>query len=270
MTSAPRSPIGIIDSGMGGITIWTEIVRTMPQEEVIYWADSANCPYGGKSRQEIGSLVRAGVERLVREGVKLIVIACNTATTAAIGDLRERWPGLPFVGLEPAVKPAALSTQSGVIGVLGTAYTINSDMFHRTAEKYASGVRIIATAGNGLVEQVEKGLEDAPETETLLRAYIEPMLAEGADKLVLACTHYPLLTAAIRRIIGSREMEIINPAPAIARHTHELLRERNLLTDSTESVNHRFIGSGNQEDIERLKARAEQYQKSYNETGNGN
>lgn len=269
MTPGRHSPIGIIDSGMGGISIWTEIVRTMPHEDVVYWADTANCPYGGRSREEIVSLVRAGVETLVREGVKIIVIACNTATTAAITTLREQWPDLPFVGLEPAVKPAARSTRSGVIGVLGTAYTVNSEMFKRTAEKYASDVRIIATAGHGLVERVEQGLENTPETETLLRSYIEPMLAAGADRLVLACTHYPLLTDVIRTIIGNREMEIINPAPAIARHTLELLRERDLLTEHSVPGSYRFLGSGTEEDISLLKARAERYKNSINETGNG-
>lgn len=269
MAPGKHSPIGIIDSGMGGISIWTEIVRTMPHEDVVYWADTANCPYGGRTREEIVSLVRAGVSTLVWEGVKIIVIACNTATTAAITTLRKQWPELPFVGLEPAVKPAARSTRSGVIGVLGTAYTVNSEMFKRTAEKYASGVLIIATAGHGLVERVEKGLENTPETEALLRSYIEPMLAAGADRLVLACTHYPLLTEPIRQVIGDREMEIINPAPAIARHTLELLRERDLLTERSIPGSYRFLGSGTEEDIRQLRARAERYKNSINETGNG-
>lgn len=269
MAPGKNSPIGIIDSGMGGISIWTEIVRTMPREDVVYWADSANCPYGGRNREEIVSLVRAGVETLVREGVKIIVIACNTATTAAIDTLRHDWPEMTFVGLEPAVKPAARSTRSGVIGVLGTAYTVNSEMFRRTAERYASGVRIIATAGNGLVEQVENGRENTPETEALLRKYIEPMLKARADRLVLACTHYPLLTEAIRKIVGNREMEIIDPAPAIARHTLELLRERDLLTDHTAQGRHHFLSSGTEDDISLLKARAERYKNNNNETGNG-
>lgn len=269
MAPGKKSPIGIIDSGMGGISIWTEIVRTMPREDVVYWADSANCPYGGKSREEIVSLVRAGVSALVREGVKIIVIACNTATTAAIGTLRQDWPETTFVGLEPAVKPAARSTRSGVIGVLGTAYTVNSEMFRHTTEKYASHIRVIATAGEGLVEQVENGREDTPETETLLRSYIEPMLAAGADRLVLACTHYPLLADTIRKIIGNRGMEIIDPAPAIARHTLALLRERDLLTARTEQGRHYFLSSGTEDDIRRLRARAERYKNKINETGNG-
>lgn len=259
MTSDKHSPIGIIDSGMGGISIWTEIVRAMPHEDTVYWADTAHCPYGGRTKEEITALVSAGVESLIAQKTKIIVVACNTATTAAIDALRERWSDPPFVGLEPAVKPAARSTRSRTIGILGTAYTLSSDMFKRTAEKYASGIRIIATAGNGLVEQVESDRETTPETETLLRKYIEPMLAAGADQLVLACTHYPLLTDTIRKIIGERDMEIINPAPAVARHTAELLRERHLLTDRQTPGKHRFLSSGTETDIEKLRAKAEYY-----------
>lgn len=259
MTSGKHSPIGIIDSGMGGISIWTEIVRAMPHEDTVYWADTAHCPYGGRTKDEITALVSAGVENLIAQKAKIIVVACNTATTAAIAALRERWPDQSFVGLEPAVKPAALSTRSGTIGILGTAYTLGSDMFRRTAEKYASGIRVIATAGNGLVEQVENDRETTPETENLLRKYIEPMLEARADKLVLACTHFPLLADTIRKIIGDRDMDIINPAPAVARHTAELLRERHLLTDRKNPGSHRFLSSGTETDIERLRAKAEQY-----------
>lgn len=255
-----RSPIGIIDSGMGGISIWTEIVRAMPSEDVVYWADSANCPYGGRSRDEITALVGKGVETLVGAGVKIIVIACNTATTAAIGTLRQEWPGMTFVGLEPAVKPAARATRSGVIGVLGTAYTVTSDMFRQTAEKYATGIRVIPVAGNGLVEQVENGLEETPETLALLEKYIKPLLAEGADQLVLACTHFPLLTPQIRQVIGERGMQIINPAPAIARHTRELLQEHSLLSDLTgREGTHSFIGTGGETVARKLRKRAETY-----------
>lgn len=260
MKPDPRSPIGIIDSGMGGISIWTEIVRTMPSEDVVYWADSAHCPYGGRNREEIAALVGKGVDALVANGVKIIVIACNTATTAAIGTLRQEWPGTIFVGLEPAVKPAARATRSGVIGVLGTAYTVSSDMFRQTTEKYAAGVRVIPVAGNGLVEQVENGLEDAPETRALLKKYIEPLLAEGADQLVLACTHFPLLTPQIRQVIGERGMQVIDPAPAIARHTRELLETHRLLTDLTDKKGiHRFISTGGETIARKLRERAETY-----------
>lgn len=259
MTTDRHSPIGILDSGMGGISVWAEVVRQLPRESVVYWADSAHCPYGGRTREEIVRLVRAGVETLVGEGVKLIVVACNTATTAAIATLRREWAELPFVGQEPAVKPAARETCSGVIGVLGTAYTVSSEMFRNTAERYAAEVRVIATAGNGLVELVESGRENSPEAERLLRSYIDPMLNAGADQLVLACTHFPLLREAIRRVVGDRTMTIVDPAPAIARHTTEVLRERGLLTDRTEPGQRRFLSSGTAADIEHLKNRAERY-----------
>lgn len=254
-----RSPIGIIDSGMGGISIWTEIVRTMPHETIVYWADSANCPYGGKSREEITALVSTGVETLVEKGVKIIVVACNTATTAAIDYLRHRWPEIPFIGLEPAIKPAARATRTGVVGVLATQYTVRSEMFRRAAEKYADAVRVIATAGEGLVELVEEEREESAQAEALLRKYIEPMLEAGADRLVLACTHYPLLTNAIRSIIAEQDMEIINPAPAIARHTREVLHELNLLTDDPQMGSHLFRSTAGEDGARKLQERAEKY-----------
>lgn len=259
MTSANNAPIGILDSGMGGISIWAEIVRTLPQEEVVYWADTAHCPYGGRTQAEITKLVTVGVKTLLEAHAKIIVIACNTATTAAIATLRAQWPEVPFIGLEPAIKPAARATRTGVVGVLGTAYTVQSEMFRHTTEQYAQGVRVIATAGNGLVEQVENDREEQPETENLLKQYIEPMLAAGADQLVLACTHFPLLVPAIRRIIGNRPMQIINPAPAIARHTQEVLAERGMLTARETQGSSRFLSSGTEHDSRRLADKAEYY-----------
>lgn len=265
MKPDPRSPIGIIDSGMGGISIWTEIVRAMPGEDTIYWADSAHCPYGGRTRKEITALVEKGVETLVAAHVKIIVIACNTATAAAIATLRQTWPDMLFVGLEPAVKPAAQTTRSGVIGVLGTTYTIHSDMFRQTIERHASAIQVISVSGNGLVEQVEQGLENTPETHLLLQQYIAPMLTAGADRLVLACTHYPLLTPQIRQIIGTRRMEIINPAPAIARHTLEMLQTHKLLATPTASEgHHHFISTGGETQAEKLRTRAEAYRNADN------
>lgn len=259
MTSANDAPIGILDSGMGGISIWAELVRTLPHEEIVYWADTAHCPYGGRSKEEITQLVTVGVETLLEADAKIIVIACNTATTAAIATLRAEWPEVPFIGLEPAIKPAARATRTGVVGVLGTAYTVQSEMFRHTTEQYAQGVRVIATAGNGLVEQVENDREESPETETLLQRYIEPMLAAEADQLVLACTHFPLLVPAIRRIIGHRPMQIINPAPAIARHTQEVLAERGMLATRETPGNSLFLSSGTELDSQRLAQKAAHY-----------
>lgn len=268
MSSISNSPIGIIDSGMGGITVWAEITRIMPHEDVIYWADTAHCPYGGRTRDEITVLVSVGVEKLVERGAKIIVIACNTATTAAIATLRQRWK-VPFVGLEPAIKPAALTTQSGVVGVLGTAYTVQSEMFRHTMAKYAVGINVMAVAGNGLVEEVENEAENSPRAVALLHQYIDPMLEAGIDKLVLACTHFPLLTPSIREVIGERDVEIINPAPAVARHTHELLVEGGMLADRTGNGRYTFVSTGGADDVEHLRMRAEHYKKSINETSRG-
>lgn len=253
------APIGILDSGLGGISIWSEIVHQMPQETIVYWADNANCPYGGKSREDIVRLVSKGVEECVDRGVKMIVVACNTATTAAIDYLRERWPDIPFIGLEPAIKPAAQATNCRIVGVLATKYTLDSDMFQRTRDRYAAGIRVVATAGEGLVELVERGQEDAPEAEKLLRNYIEPMLDQGADQLVLACTHYPLLMPAIERVIGNRPMQVVDPAGAIARHTREVLQQRELLKEEGPQGGRIFISTAGPEHSRQLENRANRY-----------
>lgn len=254
-----NSPVGILDSGLGGISIWSEIVREMPSETVIYWADNAHCPYGGKSQQEIVRLVRVGVEELLNRGVKIIVVACNTATTAAIDVLREQWPEVPFIGLEPAIKPAAQATATKVVGVLATKYTVDSEMFRRTRDRYAQGIRVIATAGEGLVELIEDGQEDSFRTEELLRKYIGPMLEEGADQLVLACTHYPLLMPAIGRVIGNRGMHVIDPASAIARHTREVLQQQQLLKEKGPQGERIFISTAGPEHSRQLESRANRY-----------
>ena len=250
------SPVGILDSGLGGISIWSEIVCAMPQENVIYWADNANCPYGGKSRQEIIRLVSAGVEEFISRGVKIIVVACNTATTAAIDYLREQWPEVPFIGLEPAIKPAAQASQSKVVGVLATKYTVDSDMFRKTRDQYAQGIRVIATAGEGLVELVENGQEEGPQAEQLLRHYIEPMLDQGADQLVLACTHFPLLMPAIRRIIADRPMSVIDPARAIARHTRQVRQQKQLLKEEGPQGERIVVSTAGQQYSRKLESRS--------------
>lgn len=222
------APIGILDSGMGGVSIWREITRQLPGETLVYWADTAHCPYGGRSREELVGLTDAGVRSLMKYGVKIIVVACNTATTAAISELRTRYPEMIFVGMEPAIKPAVQQTTTGVIAVLATEFTIGSDMYRQTREKYAGQTEIISIVGSGLVELVEQGKERSEEAEILLRRYLGPALERGADQLVLACTHFPLLEHTIRGITGER-VEIIDPAPAIARHTRRLLDENGLL-----------------------------------------
>ncbi len=192
----------------------------MPYADFCYVADSAHCPYGDKSAEEIVALSMRITNSLVRRCVGMIIVACNTASTAAIGRLRKTYD-IPFVGIEPAVKPAAVASKSGVIGVLATRGTISSDFYNSTRQRFASGVRVIAVAGDGLVEAVESGHIHSPGTRKLLKRYLQPMLDEGADQIVLGCTHYPFLIEEIQSITGSR-VTVINPAPAVARRAEEI------------------------------------------------
>ncbi len=225
-----NAPIGIFDSGMGGLSVWREVHRLLPNESIVYLADGKNCPYGDKDPAEIEALTDAAVQQLMRRGVKLIVIACNTATAVAIDSLRGRYP-IEFVGLEPAVKPAALSTRSGTIAILATHASLEGGLFKATASKYSDNVRILSAAGEGFVEAVEQGRESEPETLELVRASLEPMLAEGADRVVLGCTHYPFLLEAMQRVAGERDVEFIDPSQAVARRVEWLLERDNLRAD---------------------------------------
>jgi len=217
------APIGIYDSGLGGLTVWREVRRALPGESTVYLGDGKNCPYGSRPREEIARLADAAVAALVAAGCKMVVVACNTATAAAIGFLRDKYAPLPIVGMEPAVKPACLATRSGVVGVLATERSLDGDLFRRTAARYGKGIEVIAVAGRGFVEAVEADREDAPETEALVRRAVAPMLERGADQIVLGCTHYPFLLPVLGRIVAGRGVGIIDPSPAVARRVAELL-----------------------------------------------
>ena len=217
--------IGIFDSGIGGLSVWQELIKLMPNEEYIYIADTAYCPYGEKSADLIKERSSKISEYLINKGAAVVVVACNTATSVAISYLRETY-NIPFVGMEPAIKPAILNSSSGVIGVLATANTLKGELYHNTLVKFGAGVRVIEKIGYGLVESVELGTVNSVKTRDLLASYIEPMKKEGADKIVLGCTHYPFLQKIISEIAG-KEVEIINPAPAIARQTKHKLEEIN-------------------------------------------
>ena len=177
------APIGIFDSGLGGISVWQALHDALPEESLIYLGDGARCPYGARTLEEVRDFTFEAVERLLAEGCKMIVLACNTATAVAIKELRECYPNVPFVGLEPAVKPAALTTKSGVIGVLATKRSLEGDHFRRAEEKYGAEVRILKAVGEGFVEAVENNKEQSPETETLVRRVVEPLVEQGVDKL---------------------------------------------------------------------------------------
>ncbi len=219
---ADNRPIGIYDSGLGGLTVWREVRRALPGESLAYLGDGANCPYGSRPREEVQALADAAVARLVELDCKMVVVACNTATAAAIGFLREKYAGMPIVGMEPAVKPACLATRSGVVGVLATERSLDGELFRRTAARYGSGIEVLTYPGTGFVELVEGDREDTPEAEAAVRAAVEPMLARGADQIVLGCTHYPFLTPVMERIVDGRAA-IVDPSPAVARRVGQLL-----------------------------------------------
>ena len=221
--------IGIFDSGSGGLSVYREIVKLLPREHYLFFADNAHCPYGEKPASYIQDRARTITDILSGLGAEVIVVACNTATAAAIATLRTEYPDLPFIGMEPAVKPAALGTKSGVIGVLATAGTLKGSKYLKTRGQFEDNVRIVEHVGEGFVELVERGILDGAEAEKVVRASVEPLLDEGADILVLGCTHYPFLRPLIERIAGPG-VQVIDPAPAVARHTVHVLRESGIPT----------------------------------------
>lgn len=217
----------MFDSGVGGLTILREIRTRLPEEELLYLADQAHVPYGPRSMAQVREFSRGIVKHLLKLDVKLVVVACNTASAAALHDLRKLYPELPFVGLEPAVKPAAERTRSGVVGVLATPATFQGELYHRTVERFASGVTVLQDTCPGLVAQIEQGAIDGPETRAILEKALRPMLARSVDRIVLGCTHYPFVIPLIRSIVGP-DVRVIDPAPAVARQVERVLEEREL------------------------------------------
>lgn len=227
--------IGVYDSGIGGLSVWRELYRIMPGEDYMYVADSACCPYGEKPRNFIIERGEKIVQYLIDNGAELVVVACNTATAAAIDFLRKKFD-IPFVGMEPAVKPAASLSRSGVIGVLATANTFKGSLYQETMHKYASDVKVVEKIGYGLVEAIEKG--EIP--FALIKKYVGEILAEGADVIVLGCTHYPFLEREISELAGP-SVKILNPAHAIALQTQRLIKNPRRYTDIAKQ---RFISTG--------------------------
>jgi glutamate racemase len=217
------NPIGIFDSGVGGTTVWKEIHRLLPNEPTVYLADSMHAPYGKKTPEEIIQLSFKNTE--------IIVVACNTATTNAIKILREKY-SIPFVGIEPAIKPAALKTQTKIIGVLATRGTINSSLFHQASENYAKDIQIIQEIDRGLVELIEANKIHTPETRALLKKSLHAMLEAGADHIVLGCTHFPYLIEEIRKIIPAH-ITITDSGLAVAQRVKSVLLENNLTTPTS-------------------------------------
>ncbi|NER09414.1 glutamate racemase [Muriicola jejuensis] len=253
-------PIGIFDSGVGGISIWKELRAKLPSEDTIYLADSKNAPYGEKRPGQILDLSIKNTELLLKKGCKLIVVACNTATTNAIDHLRATYP-IPFIGIEPAIKPAALGSSSGKVGVLATRGTLSSELFHSTAKNHASHIEILEQEGTGLVELIEQGKAQAEETRALIRKYIQPMVASGIDHLVLGCTHYPHLIPLLREELPER-VRIIDCGEAVARQTFRILEKHSLLSGRKERSIHQFYTNKDPELLS-LFLKGEDYQVSY-------
>ncbi len=228
MSVGKSSPVGFFDSGIGGKCIEAAFKRLCPAEKTVYIADSEHCPYGNKPKEEIIRLAESCTERLLAAGCKLVVVACNTATAAAIDHLRAKYRSVPFVGIEPAVKPAALESRTGIVGVLATQGTFSGRLYNETKAKFAKDVTIIATVADEFVTIVERGEVDAPGTETIVRKRIEPVLAAGADVLVLGCTHFPHLKPVIEKVAAGRA-RVIEPSEAVARQARRVLEERGLL-----------------------------------------
>ncbi|WAJ38614.1 glutamate racemase [Pseudomonas sp. GOM7] len=225
---ASEAPVGVFDSGVGGLSVLREIRQLLPSESLLYVADSGHVPYGEKSPQYILERCVLITEHLLAQGAKALVLACNTATAAAAAELRERYPQVPIVGMEPAVKPAAAATRSGVVGVLATTGTLKSARFAALLDRFASDVRVLTQPCPGLVECIEAGALQAPATRELLQGYVAPLLAEGCDTLILGCTHYPFLRPLLQELVPP-SVTLIDTGAAVARHLRTVLEQRELL-----------------------------------------
>lgn len=232
-----ENPIGLFDSGIGGTSIWKEVHALMPFENTIYLADSKNAPYGLKSKEEIIALSCKNTEFLLNNNCKIIVVACNTATTNAIKELRAKYK-VPFIGIEPAIKPAALQTKTQTIGILATKGTLNSELFHQSVANHPD-VKIIEQIGHGLVQLIENGDINSPEMEELLKSYLNPMVEKNIDYLVLGCSHYPYLIPQIKKIIPEH-IKIIDSGEAVAKQTQKILEQNHLLNNSKEKSSQFF------------------------------
>lgn len=231
--------IGVFDSGIGGLWVLAHLQRELPQYEYVFLADQAHVPYGNRTENEIVDLCFKNTDFLLAQGCQIIVVACNTATSAGIIKLRERYPDIPFVGMEPAIKPATEMTHTRHIGVLATKLTIEGDKIKESINKYANGVEVHTCVGQGLVELVERGMADSDEAEELLDKYLQPLINENIDELVLGCTHYPFLTKRIQKILGDK-VNIIDPAPAVVNRVKFLLEEKGIAIDDGNATIHFF------------------------------
>ena len=251
MSNKPSAPIGIYDSGVGGLTVLRAVRSLLPDEDLIYFADQANVPYGNRSLNEVRGLAEGAASFFISQGAKLIVIACNTASAAALKHLRGLFPDYPFVGMEPAVKPAAEQTLSGKVGVLATPSTFQGELYTSVVERFAHDVQLYQATCPGLVQQIESGHLNTPQTRKILEDALEPMLQEGVDTLVMGCTHFPFVIPLISEIAGGK-VNVIDPAPAIARQVKRVLGTRGLLTERKRAGEMVFWTSGDAEKMQVL------------------
>jgi len=245
-----NGPIGVLDSGVGGLSVLREIRRDLPTEDLLYAADSRHAPYGERTAAFIEARSVAIVEFFASVQAKAVVVACNTATSVAIDALRSRF-SIPIVAIEPALKPAAAATRSGTVAVLATSRTLESDKFAQLLSRYGTGINVLIQPCPGLVEQVEKGDLFSRDTRLLVERYVLPLLEKGADILVLGCTHYPFLDPLIRAVTGP-SVSIIDPAEAVARELRRRLQQRGLLSSRDRPGTERFWTSGAPETVKRV------------------
>jgi glutamate racemase len=251
MSSKRSSPIGIFDSGVGGLSVLRAIREQMPEESVIYFGDQGHIPYGPRPMEQIRNFSEAITKFLLHQNAKIIVVACNTASAAALKYLREAFPHVPFVGMEPAVKPAAEHTQTGKVGVLATPATFQGALYASVVERFANGVQLLQDTCPGLVQEIEQGNLSGAETRRILDSALLPMLEKNIDTVVLGCTHYPFVIPLIQQIVGDK-VRVIDPAPAVAKQVRRVLEAHGTKTDSRERGNVKFYTSGDPQELKSL------------------
>lgn len=256
MTSSELSsgPIGVFDSGVGGLSVLKAVRARLPNENLVYLADQAHVPYGSRSLAEVRKFSEGITRCLISRDAKLVVVACNTASAAALHHLRKIFPRVSFVGMEPAVKPAAESTHSGVVGVLATPATFQGQLYASVIERFAHGVRVLQDTCPGLVMEIDRGNLDTAQVYAILEGALKPMLEEGIDTVVLGCTHFPFVIPVIESIVGPG-VRVIDPSPAIARQVERLLEENNLLSQSLEKGQVEYYSTGDPDQMQVLLPR---------------
>lgn len=250
MTSA-SSPIGIFDSGVGGLSVLRAIREQMLEESIIYFGDQGHIPYGPRPMEQIRNFSEAITSFLLEQDAKIIVVACNTASAAALQYLRERFPAIAFVGMEPAVKPAAEHTQTGKVGVLATPATFQGALYASVVERFANGVELFQNTCPGLVQEIEKGNLKGEETRRILNEALLPMLEQNIDTVVLGCTHYPFVIPLIEQIV-EKNVRVIDPAPAVAKQVRRVLDAKGLKKESQSPGDVLFYSSGEPEELRSL------------------